>query len=222
MEEIIILVLITLSLFIIYALHKILDKQGLYYGLIMLDLLAYILTFKITTVLKMNINIGIIPLISSFACLYLILIKYGNKDIKNIFKLTFLSNVVFGLLLTTTNYYFPSLTDTISKSIEETLITNYKLLILFPIVVFLGQYLINKIYGYVTDIQNNIFLATMLSYIISAITYIILFYLIGYINILPIRDSLYLGVTTYIVGIMITIINIAFIYLLNRKKAKKW
>lgn len=221
MEEIILLVLIALSLFIIYALYKILDKQGLYYSLIMLDLLAYILTFKITTVLKMNINIGIVPLISSFTCLYLILIKYGNKNIKNIFKITFLSNVVFGLLLTTTNYFFPSLTDTISKSIEETFITNYKLLILFPIVVFSGQYLINKIYGYVTEVQNNIFLATMLSYIISAITYIIIFYIIGYINILTIRDSLYLGVTTYITGIIITIINIAFIYSLNRKKAKK-
>lgn len=222
MEEIILLVLIALSLFIIYALYKILDKQGLYYGLIMLDLLAYILTFKITTVLKMNINIGIVPLISSFTCLYLILIKYGNKNIKNIFKITFLSNVVFGLLLTTTNYFFPSLTDTISKSIEETFITNYKLLILFPIVVFSGQYVINKIYGYVTEVQNNIFLATMLSYIISAITYIIIFYIIGYINILTIRDSLYLGVTTYITGIIVTIINIAFIYSLNRKKAKKW
>ena len=222
MEEIILLVLIALSLFITYALYKILDKQGLYYSLIMLDLLAYILTFKITTVLKMNINIGIVPLISSFTCLYLILIKYGNKNIKNIFKITFLSNVVFGLLLTTTNYFFPSLTDTISKSIEETFITNYKLLILFPIVVFSGQYVINKIYGYVTDVQNNIFLATMLSYIISAITYIIIFYIIGYINILTIRDSLYLGVTTYITGIIVTIINIAFIYSLNRKKAKKW
>lgn len=221
MEEIVLLVLIALSLFIIYALYKILDKQGLYYGLIMLDLLAYILTFKITTVLKMNINIGIVPLISSFTCLYLILIKYGNKNIKNIFKITFLSNVVFGLLLTTTNYFFPSLTDTISKSIEETFITNYKLLILFPIVVFSGQYVINKIYGYVTDVQNNIFLATMLSYIISAIIYIIFYYLIGYINILTIRDSLYLGVTTYITGIIVTIINIAFIYSLNRKKAKK-
>lgn len=221
MEEIILLVLIALSLFIIYALYKILDKQGLYYSLIMLDLLAYILTFKITTVLKMNINIGIVPLISSFTCLYLILIKYGNKNIKNIFKITFLSNVVFGLLLTTTNYFFPSLTDTISKSIEETFITNYKLLILFPIVVFSGQYVINKIYGYVTDVQNNIFLATMLSYIISAIIYIIFYYLIGYINILTIRDSLYLGVTTYITGIIVTIINIAFIYSLNRKKAKK-
>ena len=221
MEEIILLVLIALSLFITYALYKILDKQGLYYSLIMLDLLAYILTFKITTVLKMNINIGIVPLISSFTCLYLILIKYGNKNIKNIFKITFLSNVVFGLLLTTTNYFFPSLTDTISKSIEETFITNYKLLILFPIVVFSGQYVINKIYGYVTDVQNNIFLATMLSYIISAITYIIIFYIIGYINILTIRDSLYLGVTTYITGIIVTIINIAFIYSLNRKKAKK-
>ena len=222
MEEIILLVLIALSLFITYALYKILDKQGLYYSLIMLDLLAYILTFKITTVLKMNINIGIVPLISSFTCLYLILIKYGNKNIKNIFKITFLSNVVFGLLLTTTNYFFPSLTDTISKSIEETFITNYKLLILFPIVVFSGQYVINKIYGYVTDVQNNIFLATMLSYIISAIIYIIFYYLIGYINILTIRDSLYLGVTTYITGIIVTIINIAFIYSLNRKKAKKW
>ena len=221
MEEIILLVLIALSLFITYALYKILDKQGLYYSLIMLDLLAYILTFKITTVLKMNINIGIVPLISSFTCLYLILIKYGNKNIKNIFKITFLSNVVFGLLLTTTNYFFPSLTDTISKSIEETFITNYKLLILFPIVVFSGQYVINKIYGYVTDVQNNIFLATMLSYIISAIIYIIFYYLIGYINILTIRDSLYLGVTTYITGIIVTIINIAFIYSLNRKKAKK-
>ena len=221
MNEIILIILIGLSLLIIFSLTKLLDKNGLCYALLILDVLGYILSFKITSVFKMNINTSIIPLISSFTCLYILLIKYGNKDINKIIKITLYSNIIFGLIILITNYYIPALTETISINIQETFEYNNKILIFYPLAVLLGQYCINKIYGYVTLIQNNIFLSVILTYIISAVIYIIIYYLVGYINILSLRDSLYLGITSYIIGICITLINIAFIYVINRKKVKK-
>ena len=221
MDEIVFLIIIALSLFIIYGLHKMFNKQGIYYALVILSLIGYILSFKITTVLKMNVNLGIPLLIATFTCLYLILIKYGDKDIKKIYSATFISNIILALIIVTMIYYVPSLIETASMNIKETFENNYKLLIMYPLIVLAGEYLINKIYGYVTAVQNNIFLSVMLSYIISAVIYIIVYYIIGYIGVMTIRDSLYLGITSFIIGIVVTIINIGFIYLMTRKKVKK-
>lgn len=222
MNEIVLLIIVALSLFLIYGLQKILNKQGLYYALTILSLIGYIFSFKITTILRMNVNLGIVAVIAMYSCLYLILMKYDNKDIKKIYKITLYSNIILGIFIIIMNYYIPSLTEIISVNIKGTFEHNYKILILYPFIVTLGEYIINKIYGYVTLVQNNIFLTVIVSYIISAVCYIVLFYVLGYIGIMPFRDSLFLGVTTYIIGIVITMINIAFIYLLTRKKVKKW
>ena len=221
MEETILLIVILLSLLCIFGFYKLLNKTGLYYAMIILNLIGYILSFKITSVLRTNVNLGIIPLIAAYTCLYLFLIKYGNKEMKKIYTMTLYSNIIFGVLIFIINYYIPALTEIISLNIKETFINNYKILILYPFIVLIGQYVINKIYGYVTLVQNSIFLSIMLTYIISAVIYIIIFYVLGYINIMNFRNSLYLGITTYIIGIVVTIINIAFIYVLTRKKVKK-
>ena len=221
MEEMIFLVLIILSLFSIYCFYKIFDKKGLIYSMILLDILAFILTFKITIVFKTTLNLGIIPLIASFTAIYIIIYIQGNKEINKCIKLTLCSNITFAILLILINYLIPAITETVSINIEGTFGYNYKLLILYPFIIAASQYLIGKIYTLVTQIQNNLFLSISVTYIIVAVVSILLYYVLGYINIMSFRDSIFVGISSYIMGLIITLINIIFAYINIKKKVIK-
>ena len=221
MEEIIALILVMLTLLTIFCLYKMLDKRGLYFSLIMIDLIAFVLSFKISYIFKMNINIGIIPLISSFTILYIFLKKYNIKETKNLLIITLSSNIIAALLLAIMNFFIPAITETISINMKGTFEYNYKILILYPIIVLLSQLAASKLYTLLNQIQNNISISIALTYIITGLIYTVVLYAISYINILEIKYSLFLGISTYIFGLAITIINIIFINFLNNRKVIK-
>ena len=218
MEEIIVIILILITLLAIFCLYKIFDKRGLYFSLVMFDLIAFVLTFKITYVFKMNINIGIIPLISTFTILYIFLSKYNIKETNNLLKITLYANITTALLLIVMNYFIPTITETISINMKGTFEHNYKILIVYPIITYLRQLTSIKLYGLLQQIQDNTSISIALTYIITALLYTVLMYSIAYIKLLDIKYSLFLGISTYILGLAITIINILFIRLLNKKK----
>ena len=222
MEEIIVIILILLTLLAIFCLYKIFDKRGLYFSLVMFDLIAFVLTFKITYVFKMNINIGIIPLISTFTILYIFLSKYNIKETNNLLKITLYANITTALLLIVTNYFIPTITETISINMKGTFEHNYKILIVYPIITYLSQLTSIKLYGLLQQIQDNVSISMILTYIITGILYTIVMYILSYINILQIPQSLFLGVSTYILGIAVTLINVIFINILDKKKVIKW
>lgn len=221
MEEAITIILVLLSLLTIFCLYKMLDKRGLYFSLVIIDLMAFVLSFKISYVFKMNINLGIIPLISSFSILYIFLNKYSQKETKNLFLITLYSNITASLLLTTMNYFIPAITETISINMQGTFEYNYKILIIYPLIVLLSQYVTAKLYNLLNMIQDNNSVSIALTYVITGLLYTVIMYVIAYIKILDIRHSLFLGISTYIIGIILTIINIIFINYLNKKKVLK-
>ena len=94
MSEIITLIIIILSLLTIFCLYKFLDKRGLYFALIIFNIITFILSFKISIILKMNVNTGIITLIEMFTILYIFIINYGDKELKEIIKITLISNIM--------------------------------------------------------------------------------------------------------------------------------
>lgn len=222
MEEIIFIILLLLTLLTIFCLYKMLDKRGLYFGLVIMDLIAFVLSFKISSIFKMNINLGIIPLIASFTILYIFLAKNNDKETKNLLLITLYSNITTALLLIIMNYFEPAITETISINMKGTFEYNYKILIVYPIIVLLSQIATIKLYGLLNQIQENISISIFLTYIITGLLYTVVLYAISYINILKIQHSLFLGVSSYILGIVITIINIIFINILYKKKVIKW
>lgn len=222
MGEVILLLLIALTLLTIFCLYKMLDKRGLYFALVILNLLAFVLTFKISYVFKMNVNLGIISLIASFTVIYLFVIKYGYKEVKNLLKVSLYSNIAVALLLAIMNYFIPAITETVSINMQGTFEYNYKILIVYPIIVLLSQFVITKLYNLVSKIQNNIPLCISLTYIITSILYTIIAYLLCYIGIMDAKSSLFIGISTYILGLAITIIHIIFINYLANKKVIKW
>lgn len=218
MEELIAIILIVLTLLIIFCLYKMFDKRGLYFSLVIMDLIAFVLSFKITYVFKMNINVGIIPLIATFSILYIFLTKYSNKETKNLLTITLYSNITAALLLVVMNFFIPAITETISINMKGTFEHNYKILILYPIITLLSQLASVKLYGLLQQIQDNTSISIALTYIITGLLYTVVMYALSYINILEIQYSLFLGISTYILGLALTIINIAFINFLNPKK----
>lgn len=218
MEELIALILIVLTLLIIFCLYKMLDKRGLYFSLVIMDLIAFVLSFKITYVFRMNINIGIIPLISTFSILYIFLTKYSSRETKTLLIITLYSNISAALLLIIMNYFIPAITETISINMLGTFQHNYKILILYPIITLLSQLASVKLYGLLQQIQDNTSISIALTYIITGLLYTVVMYALSYINILEIQYSLFLGISTYILGLALTIIHILFINFLNQKK----
>ena len=95
---------------------------------------------------------------------------------------------------------------------------NYKILILYPIITLLSQLASVKLYGLLQQIQDNTSISIALTYIITGLLYTVVMYALSYINILEIQYSLFLGISTYILGLALTIINISFINILNPKK----
>lgn len=221
MEEIITIILILLTLLTIYCLYKMLDKRGLYFSLVIMDLISFVLSFKISYIFKMNINLGIIPLIASFTIIYIFLTKYSAKETKNLLLITLYSNIIASILLTIMNFFIPAITETISINMQGTFEYNYKILIVYPIIVFLSQYVTYKLYNLLMQIQDNTSIGITLTYIITGLLYTLILYALVYINILEIKYSLFLGLSSYILGLAITIINIIFIYNLRSKKVLK-
>lgn len=223
MNEIIFFIILFIIFFATYLLYIIFDKRGLYFSIVLLNIMTLILSFKIITFLKLNINLGIMPYLGILNILYIFMIKYGNKEIKELEKISLYTNVLGAVFLVIINYFIPAITETISINIKDSFINNYKILIAYPIIMFVSQYLVTKLYSFVASIQNNKSVCILLTYIITALIYTVIFYIISYIKILSIKDSIYIGISTYIVGLIITIISIIFInYLSKNKKVIKW
>ncbi len=223
MAELLLLMLIGILLLTVYILYRTSDKRGLYFALVIFNITTFILSFKIIEILKMNINLGIVPYLGTLSILYIFIIKYGKKEIKELEKISLYVNILTAIFLVIMNYFVPALTETISINIKDTFIYNYKLMIAYPIFMFLSQYLSVKLYLFVNDIQNNKSICILLTYIITALLYTVIFYMISYINVLSIKHSIYIGISSYIIGLLITIIYLIFInYLTRSKKVIKW
>ena len=218
MEEIITIVLILLTMLVTFCLFKMLDKRGLYFSLVIMNLLGLVLSFKISQILTINMNIGIIPMIATLSIIYIFIIKYGYKETKNLLLVSLYSNIAMSVLLIIMNYFIPAITETVSINMQGTFEYNYKILIVYPLIMFLGQYTVTKLYKLISSLQRNTSICITLTYIITGLIYTIVFYLLAYINILEISYSIFLGISTYIIGIPITLINLLLINYSTKKK----
>lgn len=221
MSEIILIVLIILTMTITYCLYQLLDKRGLYFSLVIMNLVAFVLSFKITYLFKININIGLVPLIDSLSIIYIFITKYGYKETKNLILISLYSNITAGILLIIMNYFLPAITETISINMQGTFEYNYKILIAYPIIISLSQYTVIKLYKLITSLNSNTSICVMLTYIITGLLYTIVFYILSYIGTINISNSLFIGISSYIMGIPITIINLLLINYITNKKVIK-
>lgn len=222
MGEIILIIFVLLTMLTTFCLFKMLDKRGLYFSIVLFNILGLIFSFKIAYVFKMNINLSIIPIIASLTILYIFMTKYGYKENKNLIKISLYTNIGASIFLAIMNFYIPAITETISINMEGTFKYNYKILIIYPIIITLSQYTVMKLYKLINEIQNNINITVILNYIITSIIYTVIYIVLIYINTIELKYSLFVGISSYIIGLPVIIINLLFINYITDKLVKKW
>lgn len=221
MGEIILIIFTLLTMLTTFCLFKMLSKRGLYFALVIFNILGLIFSFKIAYIFKMNTNLSIIPIIASLTILYIFLTKYGYKENKTLIKLSLYINIGSSILLAIMNFYIPAITETISINMEGTFEYNYKILIIYPLIVLISQYIVVNLYKLINEIQNNINISVILNYIITALIYTVLYSVLIYINTIELKASLFVGISTYIIGLPVIIINLIFINYITDKLVKK-
>lgn len=222
MEEFIFIILILLTILTTFCIYKILDKRGLYFSLVIMNLLSYILSFKIAYVFKMNINLNIIALIEIMTILYIINAKYGKKENKNIIIILLITSIIISCSLAVLNFFTPAITETVSINMQATFEHNYKIIIFYPLITLLSELAVIKLSQILLSINKNIFICIVLTYIITGLIYTLIFCILSYISTLILYNSIFIGISTYIIGIPITLINLILVQSIINKKVKKW
>lgn len=218
MNEIILAVILIISLMSIYCLYKIFDKMGLYYSLIIFIETAIITSFKIMKIFNFNLNINILFLTCIMTIIYIILTKYNIKELNNAIKLSCITTIFSVLIVLILGYYIPSINSTIAINIKSTFIHNYKVLIALPITLIGGIIATTKLYQFISKLQDNIYINIVLTYIITGLIYTVIFQIFGYLNIIKIYNSIYIGLTSYLFGLIITIIQLFIINIILKQK----
>lgn len=218
MNEIILAVILIISLMSIYCLYKIFDKMGLYYSLIIFIGTAIITSFKTMKIFNFNLNINILFLVCIMTIIYIILAKYNIKELNNIIKVSCITTIFSALIVLLLGYYIPSINSTIAINIKSTFIHNYKVLIVLPITLLGGIIATTKLYQFISKLQDNIYINIVLTYIITGLIYTVIFQIFGYLNVIKIYNSIYIGLTSYLFGLIITIIQLFTINLILKQK----
>ena len=220
-NEILLICILVISLITIYITNKYLDKIGLIVLFIVSCILSYILSFKFATLSTFTFNCNAIVYVNMFTSLYLLLEKIPKKEVRSITNLSLIINIFSGVMLYIMVSYTQSLTDTIGINMTNVFIDNYRVLIAFPISLFISHKILILIYEKIKNIYDNFFISTVTTYLAVGLIESIVYVLISYYNILDNQTIIKIALSTYMIRLIITVIYSIFLLKITNKKVKK-
>lgn len=221
MNVIIYILILIASMFSLYIFRKLLGDLGLKVIFILMSIISFLLTFKYITIGNLNLNANCITYITMFSCLYLLLDNNDKKEIKKLSNMNFIFNAFCAVMLYIMSYHTQSLTDTISINMKNVFLGNTRVLIAFPIITLLSNYLLIMMYEKIKKIYDNMFITTVTTFLLVGIIEGILYTLISYYNILTLKIIIELVLSTYMVKLILTVIYSILLMILTKKKVVK-
>lgn len=210
-----ILILVTIY---IHLMKKLLNNQGLLISLFTLNILSFILSFKLIKISNFSIIPNSITYISIYTIIYLLLEKCKKKEVKKIIYINLISNLIIGILLYIMSYYTQSIMDTTGINMTNVFIKNYRLLISYPIITYISQYLTIPTYLKIKEIYDNKFISTSTTYICIGLVDIILYTLISYYNVYDTKLLIEIILSTYMIRLILTVIHSIYLIIVTSKK----
>lgn len=210
-----ILIILTLA---IYLLQKTLDKLGLLIGITLMNILAFILSFKYTILSNITISTNSIAFISMLTVIYMYYEKTNEKETKKVINEIFIINIIAAGLLYIMSLYPQEVINTVGINIKNVFIDNYRMLIAYPITTLLSSYGMIYIYKKIKNLYDNMFISTTVSFLIIGLLELLLFNLITYLFRFNFKTIIELTLGTYMVRIILTVIYSFYLTLLLKKK----
>ena len=213
-------ILIILILFL-FLISKLLGNLGLIMTTIMTSVLALITSFKYITLTTIDINSSVILYITMYTSLYLLLENTTEKETKKIVVLNFLINIFTAFFLFLMSYHTQALTDSISINMKNVFIENYRILITYPVSTFFSSILLILLYQKIKKLYDLPFITTVTTYLVVGLVNALTFYLGSYYNIFTLKVIIELSLSTYMIGLIITVIYSLVLPKLSKMKVIK-
>lgn len=221
MNILIYLGILILSIFSIYIANKLLNKLGLIVTFIGMSTVSFLLAFKYVTLSTINLSSNSITYITMFTSLYLLLETTTKKEVKKVTNLNFLTNVFTAIMLFLMTYHTQSLTDSISINMTNVFMNNYRILLAYPLVTLLSNYLLIWMYEKVKKLYDVPFITTVTTFMLVGLIEGILYNFLIYSQILSLKTIIELVLATYMIRLIITVIYSLFFTVIQKEKVKK-
>ena len=221
MNILIYLSIIIILILFLFLISKLLGNLGLIMTTIMTSVLALITSFKYITLTTIDINSSVILYITMYTSLYLLLENTTEKETKKIVVLNFLINIFTAFFLFLMSYHTQALTDSISINMKNVFIENYRILITYPVSTFFSSILLILLYQKIKKLYDLPFITTVTTYLVVGLINALIFYLGSYYNIFTLKVIIELSLSTYMIGLIITVIYSLILPKLSKMKVIK-
>ena len=222
MNLLIYFIILLISILSIYLFNKFLGSFGLSILMTIASVISLILSFKYITLMTINVNASTIIYIMMFSSLYLLLDNYSLENAKKTIKMNFFITIFSSILLFLMSYYQESIIDSISINMKNVFATNYRVLITYPIITILSNYLLLFFYQKMKNLYDLPFITTVTTYMVVGLVSNLFFHLGSYFNIFTLKTILELSLSNYMIGLIITVIFSLILPKIKSKKVIKW
>ncbi len=206
MNLLIFILLIVLSIFFMYISLYMLDKKNYRYIYLIYSILGYLMSFKIIKLASINLSANIVIETLFLTLTYLIIEKTTKEEFIKIVKNIFKYNLLVGVLLLFGSLYIPVVTDVVSINIKYMIIDNYKILLIYPILLGILQLLTYLVYNSIKElklnIQNNIIISSLTILMVDSV----IFNLFAYLFKIKLSNIILLILSNYLIKILLTTI----------------
>ena len=188
---------------------------------IIMNIISLILSFKYIDLSTITLNASIITYVTMFSALYLLLENNTLKETKKTININFLITAFVSSLLFLTTLHQESIIDSISINMRNVFRTNYRILISYPVATLISNYLLLYLYQKIKNLYDIPFITTVTTYLVIGLISTLIFHLGSYYHILTIKNILELSLSTYMIGLILTVIYSIFLSKIKTTKVRK-
>lgn len=221
MNEILFFISIIVSFCLALSFYKLFGKLGLFVWVAVVSVIANIEVIKCVDILGLPVTLGNSLYCSISLAVDVLNEKYGGSDARKSAWIGFFVMITFIILTQISLLFIPNSIDIASSALNTVLSTTPRICIASISCFLISNILDTYVFGWLKSKTRFLWIRVNISTLVSQFLDSMLFSVIAFLNVLSWNEVLILGITTYIVKVIITMCNTPFIYLARRIKPLK-
>jgi uncharacterized integral membrane protein (TIGR00697 family) len=219
------IVLAAVYLFVTFTItllaYKYFGKEGLYIWICISIILSNIQSVKLIEFLGVTTVLGNVAYSNIYLATDILTEQYGRKTANKSVLYGFITMFLFTILMLFSLYYKPSVFDTSQESFVAIFSIIPRISIASLCAYLTSQYLDIFLFLKIKKRFNKLWLSNNGGTIISQLLDTVVFVIIGYFATVPFSELLSIGLTMYILKVIIAICDTGFIYIAKKIKVRE-
>ena len=212
MNELFFFTSIAISYLLVLLFYKILGRTGLFLWIAIVVIIANIEVIKCVDIFGLPVTLGNALYCSISLGTDILNEKYGGRDARKSVWIGFLSLVTLIILSQLSLLFTPNSQDFASDALKTIFSTTPRLCFASLSCFVLSNFWDTYIFGWLKKKTKFLWVRVNISTIISQFFDSMLFSIIAFAGFMSFKETLVLGITTYIVKVVITMCDTPFIY----------